>query len=79
MSPRAISPILEDNFTIKLNDQDKNCNEILEDRHENDLKKIELIKQRMDLMKEQQELREMLEKQEEMLKEKQVEDNKIQI
>jgi hypothetical protein len=39
---------------------------------DNDLKKVELIKQRIEMMDEQKKLAELLDQQEEMLKEKQV-------
>ena len=42
------------------------------DKNDDDLKRIDLIKQRMELMTEQQELRKLLDQQENMLKEKQV-------
>ena len=41
------------------------------DKNVDDLKRIDLIKQRMELMTEQQELRKLLDQQENMLKEKQ--------
>ena len=67
-SPRSISPIAMPNGF-----QSENENSKKSALNENDdLKKIELIKQRMDMMDEQQKLKELLDKQEEMLKEKQV-------
>ena len=42
------------------------------DNHIEDMKKIDLMKQRMDLITEQQDLRKLLEQQESLFKEKQV-------
>lgn len=61
-TPRDLSPV-QDQLSVR--------ETVTLDKHEDDLKRIELMKQRMELMAEQQSLTELMEKQELMLKEKQ--------
>ena len=76
LSPRSLSPINACTTSNENNDQHEKLNHSIflpsKDRHGEDLKKIELIKQRMELMEEQKKLTQLLDQQEEMLKEKQV-------
>jgi hypothetical protein len=53
--------------------RDPNCSSSqVEIKHEQDLRKIELMKQQLELIEEQKKVKEMLQRQEEMLHEKQV-------
>lgn len=85
LSPRSLSPIsIErsnfvannrnfDAFEPKSIDQTDNLNKfVANDQHSEDLKKIELMKQRMELVDEQNKLKKLLEQQEEIIREKQV-------
>jgi hypothetical protein len=69
MSPRSLSPINNEMLTVSVEQKQKLA---LADQHSEDLKRIELIKQRMELMEEQKRLAQLLEQQELMLREKQV-------
>jgi len=69
MSPRSLSPINNEMLTVSVEQKQKLA---LADQHSEDLKRIELIKQRMELMEEQKRLAQLLEQQEVMLREKQV-------
>lgn len=69
MSPRSLSPINQETKDVNA-EQQKSL--VLGDQHSEDLKRIELIKQRMELMEEQKRLAELLDQQEVMLREKQV-------
>lgn len=70
-SPRNMSPILsKTNPSQQFETEEMRKKSILNE--DDDLKKIELIRQRMDLMNEQTKLKELLDQQEDMLKEKQV-------
>ena len=69
MSPRSLSPISNEMLTVSVEQKQKLA---LADQHSLDLKRIELIKQRMELMEEQKRLAQLLEQQEVMLREKQV-------
>ncbi len=63
-TPRDMSPIEERKEEVS--------RPTILDKNDDDLKRIDLIKQRMELMTEQQQLRKLLDQQENMLKEKQV-------
>ncbi len=69
MSPRSLSPINNELLTVSVEQKQKLA---LADKHSEDLKRIELIKQRMELMEEQKRLAQLLEQQEVILREKQV-------
>jgi len=61
-SPRSLSPVKEVNISKGFVDE----------QHEKDIRRIELIKQQMELINEQKHLKELLTKQEEMFSQKQV-------
>lgn len=75
-SPRNLSPIpirvtsSPSEAYVKQTIDEESKTTILNENEE--LKKIELIKQRMDLMDEQKQLKELIDQQEKLLKEKQV-------
>lgn len=85
-TPRSLSPIaLETNNQNVENNKEAPLNKIestnkqstsnlalIESRHEEDLKKIELMKQQVELIEEQKKVKDLLQKQEDLLKEKQV-------
>ncbi len=68
-TPRDLSPVSVSQNNIDITIQKEQG--LSSVTHDDDMKKIELMKQRMDLMNEQQELRKLMDQQEEILKEKQ--------